>query len=152
MSSTVQAKSRKSSSQKSVCSEEGIPELGKINPQRQEERFQSCPEEQREENKTPEELFQEHFTAEPVRDEILEEPISFQGAMNTPTVHPQEEWRDLEIVEEDLVSAASSAENKTSRRGSKMNESATSSEEMKSTNSSGRRSGSMRNINMQDQG
>ena len=64
--------------------------------------------------------------------------------MNTPTVHPQEEWRDLEIVEEDLVSAASSAENKTSRRGSKMNESAMSSEETKSTNSSGRRSGRMR--------
>ena len=122
MSSRVQAKSRKSSSQKSVGSEKSVPELGKINPQREEERFRSCPEEQREENKTPEELFQEHFTAEPVRDEILEEPISFQGAMNLPTVHPQEEWRDLEIVEEDLVSAASSAENKPSRRGSKRNE------------------------------
>ena len=86
-------------------------------------------------------MFQEHFTAEPVRDEILEETTSFQEVMTTPAINPQEEWRDLEIVEEDLVSAASSTENRPSRRGSRMNRSATSSEETISTNSSDRRSG-----------
>ena len=68
MSSTVQAKSEKSSLQKSIRSEEIIPDLKKINPQEEEDRFQSCQEEQREENKTPKELFPEHFTAETVRD------------------------------------------------------------------------------------
>ena len=53
----------------------------------------------------------------------------------TPAIHPQEEWRDLEIVEDDLVSATSSAQNRPSRRGSRMGRSATSSEETRSTNS-----------------
>ena len=41
----------------------------------------------------------------------------------TIAIHPQEEGRDLEIVEDDLVSAASSAENRPSRRGSRISRS-----------------------------
>ena len=46
--------------------------------------------------------------------------------IKTPATHPQEEWRHLEIIEDGLMSAAMS------------------SEETRSTNSSGRRSGRMR--------
>ena len=80
--------------QKSTYLEETVQEQLEINPQQEEEerwqdkeRVQSSPEEQREESRTPEELFLEHFTAEPVRDEvrdeILEEEISDQVVMKT---------------------------------------------------------------------
>ena len=66
--------------------------------------------------------------------------MSDQIVITTPASQSQEEWRHLEIVEDGLMSAA------------------TSSEETRSTNSSGRRSGRMRKqtqclmrINMQDQ-
>ena len=52
--------------------------------------------------------------------------MSDQIVITTPTSHPQEEWQHLEILEDSLTSAASS------------------SEETRSTNSSGRRSGRMR--------
>ena len=81
-----------------------------MNPQQEEEksseegeRFQSFQEEHREGNRTPEELFLEHFTAEPVRDEILEDTMSDQKVVTTPASHPQEEWRHLEIVEDSLL-------------------------------------------------
>ena len=87
-SNTTQAKSEKSVSQKSTYLEETVQEQLEINPQQEEEerwldkeRVQSSPEKQREKSRTPEELFLEHFTAEPgrdeVRDEILGEEISF---------------------------------------------------------------------------
>ena len=71
-------------SQRSTYSEKTGQNQLKINPQQEEEeksledgeRVQSSQEEQREENRTPEELFLEHFTAEPVRDETLEETMS----------------------------------------------------------------------------
>ena len=133
MSSTIQARSEKSTSQKSTYSEKTVQNQLKMNPQQEEEkssedgeRFQSSQEEQREGNRTPEELFLEHFTAEPVRDEVLEETMSDQIVITTPASHPQEEWRHLEIVEDSLMSAA------------------TSSEETRSTNSSDRRSGRIR--------
>ena len=50
----------------------------------------------------------------------------------------------MEIVEDDLVSAASSAKKRPSRRGFRRGRSATSSEETRSTNSSDRRSGRIR--------
>ena len=52
--------------------------------------------------------------------------------------------RDLEIVEDNLVSAALSAENRPSRRGSRGGRSAMSSEETRSINSSDRHSGRIR--------
>ena len=52
--------------------------------------------------------------------------MSDQIVITTPASHPQEEWRHLELVEDGLMSAAMS------------------SEEMRSTNLSGRRSGRMR--------
>ena len=103
--------------------------------------FQSFQEEQKEGNRTPEELFLEHFTAEPVRDEILEETMSYQKVITTPAIHPQEEWRDSEIVENSLMSAATSMKSRQSRKESGRGRSATSSEETRSTNSSDRRSG-----------
>ena len=57
----------------------------------------------------------------------------------TPAIQPQEQWRDLEIVEDSQMSAATSAKNRPSRRGSGRGRSATSSEEM-----SDRRSGQIR--------
>ena len=101
--------------------------------------FQSFQEYQGEGNRTPEELFLKHFTAEPVRDEILEDTTSYQEVITTPAIYPQEEWWDLEIVEDSLLSAATLAKSRPSRRGS-----ATSSVETRSTNSSDRRSGQIR--------
>ena len=132
---TTQARSEKSMSQKSTYPEETVQDQIEINPQQEEEerwldgeRVQLSQEEQREENKTPEEMFLEHFTAEPVRDEvrdeILEETMSDQIVMTTPASHPQEDWQQLRILEDSLTSAASSASS--------------------STNSSGRRSGRIR--------
>ena len=70
--------------------------------------------EQREENKTSEELFLEHFTAEPLRDEvideILEETMRDQIVMTTPASHLQEDWQQLRILEDSLTSAASSSD------------------------------------------
>ena len=118
-----------------------------INLQQEEEKssdgevmFQLFQEDQEKGQKTPEELFLEHFTAEPVRDEVLEETTSDQVVTTTLVRPPQEQWRDLEIVEDDRVSA----ENGPSRRGSRRGRSATSSEETRSTNSSDRRSGRIR--------
>ena len=85
-------------------------------------------------------MFLEHFPAEPVRDEILEETMSYQKVITTPTIHLQKELRDLEIVEESLMSAATSAKSRQSRRESGTGSSATSSEETRSTNLSDRRS------------
>ena len=62
--------------------------------------FQSFQEDQGEGNRTIEVLFLEHFTAEPVRDEIVEDTTSYQEVIKTPAIHPQEEWRDLEKVED----------------------------------------------------
>ena len=97
MSSTVQARLEKSTSQKSTCSEKTVQDQLKMNPQQEEEKssedkemFQSFQEEQREGNRTPEELFLEHFTAEPVRDEVLEETMSDQIVIMTPASHLQE--------------------------------------------------------------
>ena len=96
-SSTVQARSEKSMSQKFTCSKKTEQDQLKINPQQEEEKssddgemFQSFQEEQREGNKTPEELFLEHFTAEPVRDEILKDTMSYQKVLMTPAIQPQE--------------------------------------------------------------
>ena len=68
MSSTVQARSEKSRSQESTCSEKTVQDQLKINPQREEEKlsdggemFQSFQEDQREGNRTLEELFREHL-------------------------------------------------------------------------------------------
>ena len=112
-----------------------------INPQQEEEKaldgeeenssdggemFQSFQEDQEKGQKTPEELLLEHFTAEPGRDEDLEETTSDQVGTTTPARPPQEKLRDLEIVEDDLVSAASSSENRPSRGGSRRGRSATS--------------------------
>ena len=55
-----------------------------------EEMFQSFQEDQEKGQKTPEELFLEHFTAEPVRDEVLEETTSDQVVTTTPARPPQE--------------------------------------------------------------
>ena len=52
--------------------------------------FQPFQEEQEKRQKTPEELFLEHFTAEPVRNEVLEETTSDQAVMTTPA-RPQQE-------------------------------------------------------------
>ena len=90
MSSTVQARSEKSRSQESTCSEKTVQDQLKINPQREEEKlsdggemFQSFQEDQREGNRTPEKLFLEHFTAEIVRDKILEDTTSYQEVITT---------------------------------------------------------------------
>ena len=91
-SSTTQARSEKSASQKSMYPEETAQDQIEINPQQEEEerwlnreRVQSSPEEQREKSKTPEELFVEHFEeAVEVRNEILEEEISEQVVITTP--------------------------------------------------------------------
>ena len=83
--------------------------------------------------KTPEELFLEHFTAEPVRDEVLEETTSDQLVTPTPACLLQEKWRDLEIMEDNLISVALSTENRPSRRGLRRGRSAMSSEETRST-------------------
>ena len=64
--------------------------------------------------------------------------------MTTPARPQQEKWKGLEIVKDDLVSAALSAKNRSSRRGSRRGRSATSSEETRPTNSSNRRSGRIR--------
>ena len=61
-----------------------------------EEMFQSFQEDQEKGQKTPEELFLEHFTAEPVRVEVLEETTSDQVVTTTPAGPPQEKWRNLE--------------------------------------------------------
>ena len=126
-SSTTRAGSDKSASQKSKHQEQDQLET---NPQQEEEekslnkdQIQTSQGEQREENRTPEELFNEHFTAEPVRDEILEEMMSEQVVITTPASHPQEDWQQLRI-EDSMTSAASTASS--------------------STNSSGRRSGRIR--------
>ena len=65
-------------SQESTCSEKTVQNQMMVNPQQEEEKssddgvmFQSFQEDQGEGNRTPEELFLEHFTAEPVRDEVL---------------------------------------------------------------------------------
>ena len=55
------------------------------NVQVEEDMFQSFQEDQEEGSKTPEELFLEHFTAEPVRVKILKEIISSQGVMTMTT-------------------------------------------------------------------
>ena len=55
-----------------------------------EEMFQSLQEDQEKGQKTPEELFLEHFTAEPVRDEVLEETTSDQVVTTTSARPPQE--------------------------------------------------------------
>ena len=109
-------------------------------------------EDQGEGNRTPDELFLEHFTEEPVRDEIVEGTKSYQEVITTPAIHLQEEWWDMEIVEDSMSS-------RPSRRGSGMGRSATSTEERRSTNLSDRRSGRIRKktqlfvlwTNMQDQ-
>ena len=106
--------------------------------------FQSFQEDQGEGNRTPEELFLYHFVAEPVRDEMVEETMSNLKVIKTPAIHPQKEWGDLEIVEDSLMSVVTSAKSRPSKRGSGRGRSATSSEEMRSTNSSDRRSGQIR--------
>ena len=63
----------------------------------------------------------------------------------TPAIHLREEWWDLEIVEDSLVSAAASGKSRPSRSGSGRGRSATSSKKTRSTNSSYRRSGLIRN-------
>ena len=124
-SSTAQARSEKSASQGSRDPEDTVQEQIEINPQQEEqerwldrERIQSSPEKQREESKTPEELFVEHFE-EPVevRDEILEEDISDQVVITTPASRPQEDWQQLRILEDSLTSAASSASSSTIQVG-----------------------------------
>ena len=83
---------------------------GKIVRQREGSVFSRGTNRGEQENRTPEELFLEHFTAEPVRDEILEETMSDQIVMTTPASHPEEDWQQLRILEDSLTSAASSPE------------------------------------------
>ena len=52
--------------------------------------FQLFQEDQEKGQKTPEELFLEHFTAEPVRDEVLQETIGDQVVTTTPARPLQE--------------------------------------------------------------
>ena len=80
--------------------------------------FQSFQEDQEEGSRTPEKLFLEHLTAEPVRDEVLEETTSQQEVIMKPAIYPQEgflshndshrspeeERWDLEIIEDNLIS------------------------------------------------
>ena len=144
MSSTVQARSEKRTSQESTCLEKTVQDQLEINPQLEEEKssddgemFQSFLEDQGEGNRTPEELFLEHFTAEPVRDEILENTTSYQEVITTPDIHQQEEWQDLKIVED----VSSRVSKKQARKGGiRKKGSATSSEETRSTNLIDRRS------------
>ena len=65
MSSTVQARSEKRMSQEFTSSEETVQNQTMVNPQQEEENgdmFQSFQEDQGKGNRTPEELFLEHFT------------------------------------------------------------------------------------------
>ena len=55
--------------------------------------FQSFQEDQGEGNRTPEKLFLEIFTAEPVRGEMLKDTTSYQEVITTPAIHSQEEWQ-----------------------------------------------------------
>ena len=62
--------------------------------------------------------------------------MSYQKVITTPAIPLQEEWQDLEIFEDSLMSAATSAK---IRIESGRGRSATSSEEKRSTNSIDRR-------------
>ena len=96
MSSTVQARSEKRKAQQGfTCSEKTVQDQMETNPQQEAEKssvigeiFQSFQGDQGEGNRTPEELFLEHFSAEPVRDEILEDTRIYQEVIVTPTIHP----------------------------------------------------------------
>ena len=92
MSSTVQARLEKRTSQESTCSEKTVQKKRLTDNRKDKNRkmkeicfdhFKKIKE------KETEHL--EHFTAEPVRDDVLEKTTSYQEVITTPIIHPQEE-------------------------------------------------------------